>query len=704
MPGGSPKSRPERILWMLLLATALPMAVVLGLAIHAVLKEVQSELERERNHLKFMAALRARELDSLPALVGEVLDEVKPVQHLAMTPPPPLPGERPLLRRFFVLNADTLPVLPRLPYLPTPTRKVATTPFLLHLSSPEAFTPLDESSAPSAESQQLYLWIEEYQKAEDLAKKGEKRQAMGRFQSLATETGSCYFSHWVKFRWAQVAETLAPPPVDDIEIRYLEITQGTFRELAPDHPLRLNAAFCLAKTRWMATGSFAPLFDFLKALYSDTTGNECSRKGYEAVLEEVKALLAKPEAPELPEEVRRLRAEVSEKIHLVELILPGLVKPGKDPTFTPCTLPGGNTAILVHRKAPSGFLDSEYSEGGILDLASPRAPLARETTPSTPGSIAFAVIGPDGSVLSGRRPPEGNPLLEEVACGPGNLFRIRAFHPGPNTFQTGLNQYRFWLLAFISMAALAAMAGGYLAYRSLGRELELTRLKTEFIAGVSHELRTPLTTIQMFGETLQLGRVKDVAQTKRYYDAINEEAARLRRLIDDLLDFGRMEAGRAVLSTSMENPRAVAQSALSTFARTPEGRRREVVFHPQCPPQTEVLLDSGAVERALLNLLTNAAKYSEPDTPIRLTLRLENSSLIYRVKDQGKGIPGRYHRRIFDKFFRIPDVKTREVGGTGLGLALVHQIALAHGGSVAVESTPGRGSCFTLVLPGIPEA
>jgi len=689
---------------MLLLATALPVAVVLGLAIHAVLKEVESEIERERNHLKFLAALRARELDSLPALVNEVLDEVKPVQHLAMAPPPPLPGDRPLLRWFFVLNADALPVLPRLPYLPTPAGEASATPFLLQLSSPEAFTPPEESSTPPAESPQLYLWFEDYQKAEDLANRGKKRQALERFQGLAAETGSCFFSHWVKFRWAQLAETLAPPPTDDIETCYTEITQGTFRELVPDHPLRLNAAFCLARTRWKATGTFDPLFDFLKALYSDTTGNECSRKGYESVIEEVEALLAKPEAPDLPEEIRRLRAEVTEKIHLVERVLPGLVKPGKEPTFTRCTLPGGKTAILVHRKAPSGHLDPEYTEGGILDLTSPRAPLARETTPSTPGSVAFSVVGPDGTVLSGRRPPGGNLLLEEVACGPGNLFCIRAFHPDPNTFQTGLNRYRFWLLAFISLAALAAVAGGYLAYRSLGRELELTRLKAEFIAGVSHELRTPLTTIQMFGETLQLGRVKDEAQTERYYDAISEEAARLQRLIDDLLDFGRMEAGRAVLSTSRENPRTVAESALLAFARTPEGRRREVVFEPQCPPQTEVLLDSGAVERALLNLLTNAAKYSEPDTPIRLTLQVEGSSVVYRVEDRGKGIPRRYQRRIFDKFFRIPDVKTREVGGTGLGLALVHQIALAHGGSVSVESMPGRGSRFTLLLPEISDA
>jgi signal transduction histidine kinase len=690
----------RRHLWLLTAAIAVPMVVVFVLAVNAIVNAYHAELARERNHLKFLAALRARELDSLPSLVSEVLDRKKPILRLPLEPPPPLPGERPLIRRFFVLDRDNRALLPRLPYLPESSGSdAAARPYLVELSSSEAFTPPDESGAPIADAEQIDRWIEQLQEAEERLERGEKVAALDELQALGAETADCFFGHWVRYRWATTAETLQTPPAGRVDAIYSQIARASFRELIPDHPLRLHAAFRLAARRLEESGNYDAVFDYLKALYSNPAGIECSQAGFEALLARVEALLHRPGAPPLPQDLARLRADVDDRIHLVEKVLPGLPAANHAVSFSVGRMADGRKVFLAYRLGRASYFDSVFVEGGILDFGSPAAPLARPSDVEEPDEVRFAVLDRDGNLLWGHPPPGDRVLVARVKAGPADLFQVQAFHRNPDTYQGGLQQNLFFFLAFISLLAVAAGAGGFLAYRSLRYELELTRLKSEFIAGVSHELRTPLTTIQMFGEMLELGRVRDPQQARDYYSAIHAEAGRLRLLIDDLLDFGRMEAGKVVLSTATTDPVDLARAALATFSRTPEGEDRQVRFtEPETPPG-EIRLDRPAVERALLNLLVNASKYSDPSTPITLTVSANPQSVTYCIEDEGIGIPRRYQRKIFEKFFRVPDSSAREIGGTGLGLALVQQIARAHGGSVSVVSAPGRGARFSLVFP-----
>ncbi|MBN2491720.1 MAG: HAMP domain-containing histidine kinase [Planctomycetes bacterium] len=695
MTSAAARPGPRHLLWLVVLAVGLPLAVVFALAVHAILGAHHTDLERERNHLLFLALLRARELDRLPALAATVLDARQPIVHLPLDPPPRA-GERPLLRRFFVRSADHVALLPRLPYLPDAARE--SVPVLVHLSSPEAFAPPDESRRAVSEPAHIESWVERLQDAEELLDRGQARAALAALETLAADTPISFFRCWVRWRWAAVAESAGAAPPAEVDRVLDEIAAGDFRELIPDQPLRLLVAHRTACRRFEAHGDGAVLLEFLASLLGGALGNECSRSAYESLLADVTGRLTAAGVA-LPEEIARLRAEVEENIFLAETVLPALPRPGRQVAFAAHRLPRGQQVLLAFRSGRPADFGADWLEGGIVDLRSPELPLASSAEAAASGDVRFAVVDAEGASLWGAPLPAPGALRAAVAGGPGERFRVAAFHADASGFVSARRQRLVLLLAVVSALALAAVGGGLLAHRGLRRELELARLKSEFVAGVSHELRTPLTTIQMFGETLALGRVRDAAHLKRYYDAINAEALRLRRLIDDLLDFGRMEAGRVVLLPAATDPVAVARGALEAFARTPLGARRKVVFAAAGAEGTTALLDGHAVERALLNLLLNAARYSAPDSPIRLTVAVGGRRLEFAVEDRGIGIPRRYHRRVFEKFFRVPGVAEREPGGTGLGLALVRQIVTSHGGTVSLRSVPGQGSRFTLVFP-----
>jgi signal transduction histidine kinase len=692
----------RRLLWWLLLAIALPTLVVFLLAVSALFNAYRAELEREQNHLNFLAALRARELDSLPNRVGDVLDEERPVLRLPLEPPP-LPGHRPLIQRFFVLDGHNRPLLPAVPYLPGSTSP-ADTPYLVQLSSIEAFSSPDQGRDLVTDPTEIDRWIEQLQVLEARIDHNESTaDSVKRLRDLADRLPECFFCYWVLYRWAVAAGSLPDPPTVAIDRTYDRIVRGRFRELVPDQPLHLQAALRRAERLQEKTGDPAALFDVLKQLYTNPLRLEISRKAFFRLRDTIQDRLARPGTPPLPEPLLLLQNEVRERLHLIETVLPGLERPRNAMLFAAATRYDGSRIYLAYRRARATFVGSEYVEGGILDFSSPSAPLAQQTWLSGHRAVQFAVLDADNHRLTGPELPADTPLRAAVVAGPSNLFKVVAFYPDPDQVRSELRKNLVLLLLVISVLALGAAASGLFAYRSLRRELELTRLKTEFVAGVSHELRTPLTTIQMFGEMLELHRVKDEAQAQRYFVAINQEAARLRVLIEDLLDFGRMEAGRVALSPAPVDPEDVARDVLTLFRRTPEGGRHRVRFTNRSSAPMTARLDRHAVERALLNLLVNAAKYSPVDATIQLGLDHNPDAVVFTVEDRGIGIPRRYHRRIFEKFFRVPDHASTAAGGTGLGLALVHQIVTAHGGKISVESAPGRGSRFTVVFPRSPD-
>jgi signal transduction histidine kinase len=235
-------------------------------------------------------------------------------------------------------------------------------------------------------------------------------------------------------------------------------------------------------------------------------------------------------------------------------------------------------------------------------------------------------------------------------------------------------------------------------YRLVRRESEMARLKSDFVANVSHDLKTPLSLIRMFSETLELGRVSDEATRREYYEVITRESERLTRLIDNVLDFSRIEGGRQRYDIAPSPIEPVVQEVLDAFryALARQGFAVEVDVAPDLP---EVPIDADAVKQALANLVDNAIKYSGERRRLRVAARRAGDEVRIEVADDGVGIPAAETERIFEKFYRIGRSETQGRRGSGVGLALVKHIALAHGGRVSVESRVGEGSRFTLHLP-----
>jgi signal transduction histidine kinase len=257
-------------------------------------------------------------------------------------------------------------------------------------------------------------------------------------------------------------------------------------------------------------------------------------------------------------------------------------------------------------------------------------------------------------------------------------------------------QRSLWGPSFVVVALLTFLSG-YLLWRDVRREAHIAELRTQFVSSVSHELKTPLTSIRMFAELLQMRESND-AQQNRFLDTIVSESERLTRLLNNVLDFSRIERGQKTYRMEPAPLEEVVQSAVRTiqYPLTQQGFVLGLDIDEGIPP---VPVDRDALQQAILNLLTNAMKYSGEQRQIRLRLCSENGNAVIQVSDRGIGIPETEQSRIFEKFYRVPIPENREISGTGLGLSLVAHIAEAHGGSVQVKSRVGEGATFSILIP-----
>jgi signal transduction histidine kinase len=259
---------------------------------------------------------------------------------------------------------------------------------------------------------------------------------------------------------------------------------------------------------------------------------------------------------------------------------------------------------------------------------------------------------------------------------------------------------KFLRTSFLVLGGLSLLlaAGMVFTYRGVHKEMELAKTKSDFVSNVSHELRTPLALIRLYAETLELGRVSLPDKQHEYYCTIRKESERLTALINNILDFSRIEAGRKEYDFRATNLPELVRTTLESYRYQIEqnGFKFEEHIADDIPP---VVVDREAIARSLLNLVNNAIKYSSDDRYLGVNLRRSNGSVKLEVVDHGIGISRDEQRKIFEKFYRVCDPLVHNTKGSGLGLCLVRHIAHAHGGDVSVESTPGKGSCFTLVLP-----
>lgn len=234
--------------------------------------------------------------------------------------------------------------------------------------------------------------------------------------------------------------------------------------------------------------------------------------------------------------------------------------------------------------------------------------------------------------------------------------------------------------------------------RHVGRQMKLTRLKSDLIATVSHELKTPLSSMRVLVDTLLEGRCRDGHQEREYLQLIAKENVRLSRLIDNFLTFSRMERNKKAFEfadVGVDDIIRAAQDAVRDRFESP-GCHFDVEIAPNLPTITA---DQDALVTVLLNLLDNAFKYSADEKHIVLRAYAANGTICLEVEDNGVGLSRRAVRKIFDRFYQVDQSLSRETGGCGLGLSIVKFIVDAHGGTIAVSSQPGKGSTFTVKLP-----
>jgi signal transduction histidine kinase len=253
----------------------------------------------------------------------------------------------------------------------------------------------------------------------------------------------------------------------------------------------------------------------------------------------------------------------------------------------------------------------------------------------------------------------------------------------------------FLILGFLSLMIIGGLV---LTKHIVSKEMALARLKSDFVSNVSHELRTPLALIRLYAETLELGRITTQEKKQQYYRIIRKESERLTALINNILDFSRIEAGRKEYEFRNTDIAELVRNTLESYRYQIEqqGFAFEESIDSNLPA---VPVDREAIARALVNLVNNALKYSSEEKFLGVKLYRENSVVKLEVADHGIGIARRDLSKIFEKFYRAGDPLVHNTKGSGLGLSLVRHITHAHGGEIAVESIPGKGSKFTLSLP-----
>jgi signal transduction histidine kinase len=231
----------------------------------------------------------------------------------------------------------------------------------------------------------------------------------------------------------------------------------------------------------------------------------------------------------------------------------------------------------------------------------------------------------------------------------------------------------------------------------VSKEMSLARLKSDFVSNVSHELRTPLALIRLYAETLEMGRLNSQQKHQEYYQIIRKESERLSALINNILDFSRIEAGRKEYDFRETDLRELVRTTLDSYRYQIE--EQGFIFEEKIESVPPLRVDREAMARSLVNLVNNALKYSADKKYLEVNLYRENGLVNLEVIDHGIGIPRQEQNKIFEKFYRVGDPLVHNTRGSGLGLSLVRHIVQAHGGQVSVDSIPGQGSKFTIVLP-----
>ena len=319
------------------------------------------------------------------------------------------------------------------------------------------------------------------------------------------------------------------------------------------------------------------------------------------------------------------------------------------------------------------------------------ADLGRET------GTQIHLAGERGETFFGTSPAR-RPAVFRSAAATGLPWDITVAPQGDWVRPVASQTRRTLIAAGLGVFALLLALGSYTIARARMTEMAVARLQSDFVAAVSHEFRTPLTSIRQLTEMLARGRLDTAEQTQKAYDLILAESDRLHRLVESLLDFGRMQSGSYHFQFDSLDAGVWARQVVERFEATVRSKGYAVEFADDARG-ARVRADAEALGDALWNLLDNSVKYSPDSKQVRVDVASGGGAVEIRVRDRGIGIPAEDLKHIFDRFYRAGNAGRTGIKGVGIGLAIVREIASAHGGKIRVESTPENGTIFTIALP-----
>jgi len=253
-------------------------------------------------------------------------------------------------------------------------------------------------------------------------------------------------------------------------------------------------------------------------------------------------------------------------------------------------------------------------------------------------------------------------------------------------------------ILLVGLLTVVLILGVWIVYRNIKKEVELAQIKSDFVSNVSHELRTPLSLISMFSETLEMDRIKTEEKKKEYYSIISQEANRLGKIVNSILNFSKMEAGKRQFNFVESYLNDVAENVFRSykFHLEQKGFTFSIVKDESIPI---ISIDEEAVSEAIVNLVDNAVKYSDSKKEITILTGMQNNFAFVEVEDRGIGIPPKDQGKVFEKFFRVGSGNVHNIKGSGIGLSIVKHIVDAHKGKVELSSEVNKGSKFRLLFP-----
>jgi signal transduction histidine kinase/tetratricopeptide (TPR) repeat protein len=374
-----------------------------------------------------------------------------------------------------------------------------------------------------------------------------------------------------------------------------------------------------------------------------------------------------------------------------------------NPPYVRLALDIGNLPYLVSIEKPTARAGnaSDRAWGIIIDTERLREdilrPALRDHFPS--GETSWAVKSRDGAVMLSSENPAAGPVTFRTNFASNTPdWTLEFLQPPPRLIKTFLLSRR-GLYSFVFLLLAGILVFGFvLTIRAVSHELELARMKSDFVSTVSHEFKSPLTSIRQLAEMLQSGRVPSEERRQKYYDVLLEQSERLALLTDNILSLAKIEEGRAEFTFETTDISALLTEVVTSIQERVRHEGFDIGLDVEGPIPL-LALDRTALSQAVTNLIDNAIKYSGDSRRISVSASLEGQAVAIAVQDFGVGIKGEDIPRVFERFYRGGDELTRTVKGSGLGLTLVREIVAAHRGKVHVMSEPGKGSVFSIRLP-----